>query len=213
MENVKTSRSVGRPRAFDVDQALETAMRLFWQKGYEGTSLTDLTEAMGINRPSLYAAFGNKEELFRKAFDRYVASRAPVIDEALNAQTARGVAEMLLLSSAYALADPVCPGCMSVQSALATSDEANPVKRELEMRRAEMEEQLRARFERARTEGDLPADAKPDELARYLVVVVRGMAVQASAGSCRDSLRGVAEMAMKAFPNGLERDEGEGMKG
>lgn len=174
-------------------------MRLFWTKGYEGTSLTDLTEAMGINRPSLYAAFGNKEELFRKAFDRYRAGRAPVIDEALNAPTARAVAEILLFSSAYELADPKCPGCMSVQAALATSDEATSVKREVELRRAEMEEQLRERFERAKAEGDLPADAKPCELARYLVVVVRGMAVQASAGACRDSLRGVAEMAMKAW--------------
>ena len=200
MKNAKTPGNVGRPRAFDADQALETAMRLFWTKGYEGTSLTDLTEAMGINRPSLYAAFGNKEELFRKAFERYITRRAPVIEEALNAETARGVAEILLLSSAYALADPVCPGCMSVQSALATGDEATPVKREVELRRAEMEDRLRARFERAQAEGDLPADAKPADLARYLVVVVRGMAVQASAGDCRDSLRGVAQMAMKAWP-------------
>lgn len=175
-------------------------MRLFWTKGYEGTSLTDLTEAIGINRPSLYAAFGNKEELFRKAFERYNAKRAPLIEEALNARTARATAEILLLSSAYALADPVCPGCMSVQSALATSDEATSVKREVELQRAGLEDLLRERFERAQKEGDLPAAANPTELARYLVVIVRGMAVQASAGACRDSLRSVAEMAMRAWP-------------
>ena len=89
--------AIGRPRAFDMDQALDRALEVFWRKGYEGTTICDLTAAMGINPPSLYAAFGNKEGLFRKALDRYGALRTAFWEEALNAPTARAVAETLLL--------------------------------------------------------------------------------------------------------------------
>src|SRR6478672_4047067 len=116
---MKNAKSPGRPRAFDPEEALETALRLFWQKGYEGASLSDLTEAMGINRPSLYAAFGNKEELFRKAFDRYAAGPASFWGEALKAPTARAVAEQLLRGCVAAQTDPEGPkGCLAVQGAL-----------------------------------------------------------------------------------------------
>src|SRR5579859_7267292 len=95
MEPVKAARPKGRPRDFDVDRALDHALHVFWRKGYEGTSLSDLTRAMGINRPSLYAAFGNKEELFRKALDRYAAGPASFTTEAIKEPTARAVAERL----------------------------------------------------------------------------------------------------------------------
>src|SRR5438046_8377791 len=99
----------GRPRGFDADEALDCALRVFWEKGYEGTSLSDLTGAMGINRPSLYAAFGNKEALFQKALDRYVDGPASFVLEALNESTARAVAERLLHESADMQADPCHP--------------------------------------------------------------------------------------------------------
>ena len=106
----------GRPRAFDTEKALDLALRVFWRKGYEGTSLLDLTEAMGINRPSLYAAFGNKEALFRKALDRYIAGPAAHTREALEESTARAVAERLLRGTADVLSDPRNPpGCLAVQ--------------------------------------------------------------------------------------------------
>src|SRR5882762_10915913 len=101
----KPSGPTGRPRSFDLDKALDAAMQVFWRKGYEGASLSDLTRAMGINRPSLYAAFGNKEALFRKALDRYVQGPAAYVRKSLTEPTARAVAERVLRGSADLLTD------------------------------------------------------------------------------------------------------------
>src|SRR6266481_5755440 len=110
--------TVGRPRAFDVDQALEAALKVFWAKGYEGASLPDLTRAMGINRPSLYAAFGNKQSLFKKALQRYINGHASYVQDALNQPTARSVAEKLLQGAVRNLTNPNNPrGCLAVQGA------------------------------------------------------------------------------------------------
>src|SRR5213082_3312703 len=96
MECIVQRACKGRPREFDIDEALAAALRVFWSKGYEGASLTDLTEAMGITRPSLYAAFGNKESLFRKALDLYEREKLAYMDEALKQPNARAVARHLL---------------------------------------------------------------------------------------------------------------------
>ena len=126
----------GRPREFDVDQALESALRVFWCKGYEGTTLPDLTRAMGINRPSLYAAFGSKEELFRKALDRYAEGPAAHVREALNEPTARAVVERMLDGAIDLLTDRRNPrGCLVVQGALACGETAESVRREVAARR------------------------------------------------------------------------------
>src|SRR5262245_28573236 len=114
---------MGRPREFDAEEALERALYVFWRKGYEGASLSDLTEAMGINRPSLYAAFGNKEELFRKALDRYADGPAAFNRQALESKTARGVVECLLRGTAESVTDPCHPaGCLAVQGALSCGE-------------------------------------------------------------------------------------------
>jgi AcrR family transcriptional regulator len=192
---------IGRPRAFDIDQALDRALKVFWRKGYEGASLPDLTRAMGINRPSLYAAFGNKEALFRKVLDRYAEGPAAYVREALDARTGRAVAERLLRGSADLLTNPRNPrGCLMVQGALACSQAAESVQRELVARRAAAEVALRQRFERARADGDMPPDANPGDLARYLITVIRGMAVQAAGGASRDELRRIVKLALRVWP-------------
>lgn len=192
----------GRPREFDADEALDKALHVFWLHGYEGASLSDLTEAMGISRPSLYAAFGNKEGLFRRALDRY-AEKGPgaIQEEALAEPTARKVVEHLLRSVALSLTDPCHPrGCLAVQGALTCSDAAESIKQELCKRRSESEENLRRRFERAKAEKDLGPDADPKALARYVVTVTQGMSVQAAGGASRSDLLAVVEMALKAWP-------------
>ncbi len=193
--------TVGRPRAFDVEKALDRAMDVFWRKGYEGASLADLTKAMGINPPSLYAAFGNKEGLFRRALDRYADGRANFMSEVLSAPTARRVAERMLRGSADLLTDPRHPpGCLLVQGGLACGTGGERVPDELASRRAGSETELCARFEQAQRDGDLSADTDPAALARYLATVTQGMAVKAAAGASREELRDVAETALRALP-------------
>ena len=193
--------AIGRPRAFDIEKALDRALQVFWRKGYEGTSVSDLTKAMGINRPSLYAAFGNKEALFRKALERYTEGPAAYMRTALDEPTARAVVERLLRGVVDLLTDPGTPrGCLAVQGALACGDAADAVREELIARRAAGEAALRQRLERAIADGDLPADADAADLARYVTTVSQGMAVQAAGGASREELQRVVEMALRAWP-------------
>ena len=149
---------MGRPRAFDRDKALDQALHLFWEKGYEGTSIADLTGAMGINPPSLYAAFGNKEALFRAALDRYENFRDQIMEEAFAAPTAREAMTRLLEGTADRLSDKDKPkGCLMVQGALSCGEAADPIRQELISRRVECQDKLCKRLERALVEGDLPA--------------------------------------------------------
>src|SRR3989440_2758152 len=195
----ETAAQPGRPRAFDADVALDRAMHVFWEKGYEGAALSDLTQAMRINRPSLYAAFGNKEQLFRKVLDRYMDGPVAYFGRALTAPKARDVVEEIFLGTARMADDPRIPaGCLMVQGALACGDAS--VRREVAARRAASEAALRHRLQRAKREGDLPKNADPAELAHYVMTVVRGMAVQSAGGASRDQLGRVAKMALRAWP-------------
>jgi AcrR family transcriptional regulator len=192
---------MGRPRCFDADDALDAALQVFWRKGYEGASLSDLTAAMHIERPSLYATFGNKEELFLKVLDRYADTVGAFLAEALNEPTARAVVEHLLLKTADSLTNPCNqPGCITVQGALSGGDDSKRIRRELDLRRDRSEAVLRKRLEHAKSEGDLPADANAADLARYVFTVSQGMAVQAKGGATRAQLRRVAQTALAAWP-------------
>jgi AcrR family transcriptional regulator len=176
-------------------------MQLFWTRGYEGTSLTDLTEAMGISRPSLYAAFGNKEELFKKAFARYGEGPASVGRIARELPTARAAVEKLLYEAADALTHPEHPGCLSVTGGLAGSEESEGVRRDLCAARTAGLEAWRERFEEAQSDGDLPPEPAAGDLARYVMTVLSGMTVQAQSGASREDLRRTVEIALRAWPS------------
>ena len=194
-------RTAGRPRLFDSNKALDRAMQVFWRKGYAGASLSNLTSAMRINRPSLYAAFGDKETLFRKVLDRYSEGPGSHAREALNEPTSRAVVEKLLRGGADLLTTPGSPrGCLLVQGALTCGNSADSMRRELIARRTAGESALRRRFTRARKEGDLPRNANPGHLARYVVTVIHGMSVQAAGGATRAELRHVADIALQNWP-------------
>jgi AcrR family transcriptional regulator len=201
MKSETAAAQPGRPRAFDPDAALERAMHIFWAKGYEGASLSELTRVMRINRPSLYAAFGNKEELFRKVLDRYMDGPLAYFGKALAAPRARDVVEQIFFGAARMAGDPRFPsGCLMVQGALAVGNAARSVQKEAVERRAASEVALRRRLQRAKREGDLPKNSDPAELARYVMTVLQGMAVQGANGAGRDQLRRVAQIALRAWP-------------
>lgn len=192
---------MGRPRAFDVEEALDAALCVFWRKGYEGTSYADLTEAVGVERPALYAAFGNKEALFRAVLARYYERYLDFFPEAMALATSREVVAHLLdrsveLGTRY----PDHTGCLGLNGGLAGSDEAESVRRLVAEQRSEGETMLRERLERAKAEGDLPASADPEALAAFVMAVVHGMAVQAKAGFSREKLQAVAAQAIATWP-------------
>jgi len=202
--------AMGRPRAFDADKALDQAMEVFWRHGYDGATIAELTKAMGINPPSLYAAFGSKEELLKAALDRYSARRAEFMCDVLSAPTAREVAGRMLLQIADSQTDPANPpGCLLVQGGLACGAGAENVPFELAARRTQTEDQLRERFVRAKAEGDLGSETDPAALARYLSAVTAGMGVLASSGADRDALRQVAVVSLKAFDDQVHGSKGK----
>ena len=191
---------MGRPREFDIDTALERAMELFWRQGYEGTSLADLTRELGVTRPSLYAAFGSKEALFLRALDRYEA-RAGYRQAALAAPTAAAYARALLEGAADLHGDKRNPpGCLGVQGALACAPQSDSIRKELVRRRKVGESLILSRLKRAKAEGDLPPDADPADLARYLSIVIYGITIQAAGGASRKELRSAATLALRSWP-------------
>lgn len=192
--------STGRPRAFDEQTVLDRATEVFWRHGYEGASLTALTEAMGINRPSLYATFGSKEQLFERAFTRYRETQLAKVRVALEQPTAYAAIEAFLRSSADGLTDTDHPlGCLSIQGGLACSPANARVSEVLAAGRAANEDAVEERLSRAAREGDLPPDVDHRALARFAVALSEGLAVHAAAGTSRDDLQASVTIAMQAL--------------
>ncbi len=192
---------MGRPREFDIDTAMKTATELFWRKGYEGTSLSDLTGAMGITAPSFYFAFGNKEKLFRIVIEQYYEKQLDLLERALREPTVRGVAEKFLYGYADVLTRPShAPGCLALNSSLPSAED-DTVRAWLADLRGELTVRLRKRFARARGTVELPMDAEPDALARYIAVTAWGLAVEAQSGAKRKDLHSTIAVALMAWPS------------
>jgi AcrR family transcriptional regulator len=192
---------LGRPREFDLDTALEAAMLVFWRKGYEGASMSDLTASLGVTKPSLYAAFGAKEDLFLAVLDRYDNRTAHFLAGSIRAVTAREVAVGLLRGAAEFHANPANPpGCLMVQGALVGSHVGDAARRETRIRRDRLREAIEERLQHALDQHDLPSGADPKALARYLVAVMRGMAVEAASGAGAAELHEIVDVALTAWP-------------
>jgi AcrR family transcriptional regulator len=191
----------GRPREFCVDQALAAALRVFWSKGYDSTSLTDLTEAMGITRPSLYAAFGNKESLFRQALDLYEREKLAYVGKALEQPTMRGVAQVLLRGAV----DNVCSaeephGCLGFIASVSCGDESQAIREEVVKRGKKAKVALMERLERAQVEGDLPTHISLEGLASYVSAMLQGISVQAGSGATREELDRLVDTSLAMWP-------------
>jgi AcrR family transcriptional regulator len=198
----KPSPARGRPRSFDRDNALERAMLLFWRHGFTATSIADLTEAMGISAPSLYAAFGDKERLFLEAVERYQQKAGVAAERILaTAPTARAAVERLLGSAARQLASTDHPpGCMVVTAAMNCSDACQHLLEALGRQRAASSRLLQDRIARGITAGELPASTDAAALAAFYQTVLQGMTIQARDGADSASLLATAAAAMRAWP-------------
>lgn len=192
----------GRPRGFDRDAALDQAVQLFWAKGYEATSITDLTGAMGIGAPSLYAAFRSKDALFAEALARYATSNEHFVWAGFGAATtARDAIRAFLMDSAAALTGCVADmprGCMVALSSVASEGHAE-LGQTVMAARAVTFERLSRRFDRARTEGEIPSATDIEALARFVQTVQNGMSILARDGASRMELEGVADVALAGW--------------
>jgi AcrR family transcriptional regulator len=192
---------MGRPREFDIDTAIKTATDLFWRKGYEGTSLSDLTGAMRITAPSFYFAFGNKEKLFRTVIEQYYEKQVALLESALREPTVLGVAERFLYGYADIITDSShAPGCLALNSSLPCAED-HTVRAWLADLRGELTFRLRKRFAKARGAVELPMNAEPDALARYIAVTAWGLAIEAQSGAKRKDLYSAIALVLAAWPS------------
>ena len=202
MEPAKDSLArMGRPRRFREEDALDAAMRVFWQKGYEGTSLDDLTKAMKINRSSLYSTFGDKEALFCRVMEQYSAGPLSFLPQALNLKTTRAVVEALLRMSVKFLSDPSHPpGCLSIQGGVACGSGNEEAKQAMiDWRKAGLA-LLQKRLQRARTEGDLRRGVDPKDLARLVMIMMNGLGIQAVNGATAEEMNRAMDLALRSLP-------------
>lgn len=195
--------ALGRPREFDADATLDKVVEAFWQHGYEGTTMATLTAATGLNKPSLYSAFGSKEDMFRTAFARYRQRQAAFTGNLLAHPSARVGVENVLLALANSLTQPGMPhGCLMVHGCLVGSADSATIREELQLRRKVTEARIRERLKQAQAEGEFAATVDVADFARYIGTVIQGVAVQAAGGAPRKALHRVVKLAMMAWPAG-----------
>jgi AcrR family transcriptional regulator len=198
----KSVKPRGRPLAFDQDRALEKALFVFWSRGYEGASMAELVAALGINKPSIYATFGNKEALFQKVLEKYISGPAGFITEALNETTAIQVAERFLTGAVEFFCDKSHPsGCMIVQGALTCGQGSEMIQKKLITLRLTLSEKFKQRFDLAKLQGDLPPNAESSTLAKYLTTLHQGLSVQATSGTGKLELLAVVKLALNNWPS------------
>jgi len=196
-----SSCKMGRPREFDESAALDAAMRVFWEKGFEGASMDELTSVMGINRSSLYSAFGDKEALFHKVVARYKDGHMAFFGQALAQPTARGAIEALLRGIVQFLSDSNHPkGCLSLQGGLSCGSGAEGIQQSMAEWRNGGLSQLQKRMQRAQADGDLPKHVNPKDLARYVLILMNGLGVQAVNGATASEMTRAVDLALKTLP-------------
>ena len=201
-KRTEQGRGPGRPRGFDRDVALRAVMLLFWKQGFDGTSYTDLTRATGMSKPTIYATFGDKIELFRKAMTFYAEQSMTVYQDALEQPTAREAVEACL-RLARGLNDKTDEPlvCFLVQGALTGSADTKELRTELSALQRQATQLLQKRLDQGKRKGELPPNANTKVMAEYFTSVVTGLSVQASNGATTRDLHQVIEMAMAAWPS------------
>ena len=197
-EKSEEKRPRGRPQKFVNDDALHQAIEVFWMHGYEGTSLSNLTNALNMNRPSIYAAFGNKHELFSLSLQTYIDEQLAFVDEAIKQETLSEVIEMLFNKQIDLLSEKK-RGCMLVQAALSCGEESQAIKDELTEQRRTLEGKLRKRFQMAQLKKDTSSSESPAAAAKYIATIYQGLSVQAASGATKKELTEVAELAKKVL--------------
>lgn len=191
----------GRPKGFDRQTALVQALRLFWERGFEGTSVSELTDVMGISAPSLYATFGSKEELFRESVAYYNdPERSPTARALRDEPTARRVVEALLRDNARSYTDPATPrGCLLVLSATTYTPSSAGVRDLLTQLRDQDRRDLRTRLDRAVVEDELPRSVDTAALTTFVMTVLHGLSIQARDGASAADLNAAVDVAMRAW--------------
>lgn len=188
----------GRPRGFDEDKAIDAAMRVFWEKSFEGTTMTDLTDATGLSRSSIHAAFGNKEGLFLKAVERYKSEWMRHIPKALAEPTLPGAIEALFRGMVNALSIPGNPkGCLSIHGALACGTDDKLVTQVMAKWRRSNENRIKERIQQAQHEGELGREVSAADYARYIATIMIGIGIQAVNGAGRAELNRTVDMTLQ----------------
>jgi len=192
---------MARPREFDEDEVLQAALRIFWEKGYESTSLADLLQAMGLTRSSFYKAFGSKETLFWRVVERYQRDFLDFRHEALAEPTPRRIAERLLYGMTELHSGRRAPvGCLELNAALACSADTEPIRRKLVRARERFRVRLRKRFDETVAACPLPPGMSSDDAASLIIALIQGLAVQAKGGFSREASRRVVRAALLSWP-------------